>query len=179
MNSLSTSGHYYKAFVENHQFNVILSYFEQILDKLLVRYHLLAHHLHHLIIENNKIVKIHNNHGRCVPKHYFTPTKASQIVEIKCGIHQLLMLGNHKHPIWESNFPWFSYDYVKCASCWFLDCTHRSSQIVFTIEYKVMVIIWRQSPISFKHVSLWCLLIDLHETTSQSHLGVQLRKIAT
>ena len=36
-------------FVENHQFNVILSYFKQNLDNSLVQYHLLAHHLHHLL----------------------------------------------------------------------------------------------------------------------------------
>jgi hypothetical protein len=31
--------------------------------------------------------------------------------------------------------------------------------------------------ISYKHVSLWCLLCDPHQTTRQLHIGVQLRKV--
>ena len=33
---------------------------------------------------------------------------------------------------------------------------------VFTIECIVVMNIWRRSPISFKHVSLWCLLTEPH-----------------
>ena len=36
-------------FVETHQFHVILSYFRQIKKQLLVQFHLLVHHLHHLL----------------------------------------------------------------------------------------------------------------------------------
>ena len=47
---------------------------------------------------------------------------------------------------------------------------------MFTIECRVVISIWRCGPISFKHVSLWCLFFDPHQTTYQPNLGVQSRK---
>ena len=40
----------------------------------------------------------------------------------------------------------------------------------------VVINVWRHSPISFQHVSLWCLLVDSQRATYQSNTGVQLRK---
>ena len=51
--------------------------------------------------------------------------------------------------------------------------------IVFTIECRVVINIWRRGPISFKRVSLWCLLFGPYRTTYQSNLGAQLKKWAT
>ena len=49
--------------------------------------------------------------------------------------------------------------------------------IVFVVECGVVNKFWRCSPISFKHVSLWCLFVDLHLSTCLSNEGVQLRKV--
>ena len=51
--------------------------------------------------------------------------------------------------------------------------------IVFGIECRVVINIWRRSLISFKHVSLRCLLCDPHRTTYRSNVGVRLRKATT
>ena len=51
--------------------------------------------------------------------------------------------------------------------------------IVFTIDCRLLMNTYWCSPISFEHVSLWCLLSDTHGTTYQSNLGVQSRKGAT
>ena len=48
--------------------------------------------------------------------------------------------------------------------------------IVFTIEWGVVIEIWKCSPISFEHVPFWCLLIDPHQTTYQSNIGIWWRK---
>ena len=42
---------------------------------------------------------------------------------------------------------------------------------VFTIECGVVNKICRRDPISFKHVSLWCLFFDPHLITHQSNIG--------
>ena len=52
--------------------------------------------------------------------------------------------------------------------------------IVFTIECREVINITWHCPISFKHVSLWCLFFDPCRITYQSNvLGVRLRKEAT
>ena len=56
--------------------------------------------------------------------------------------------------------------------CWLNTCM---CPIMFTIECRVVFNIQKHSPISFKHVSVWCLLFDPHRTTCQSIVGVQLR----
>ena len=67
---------------------------------------------------------------------------------------------------WESSFSSFSYGYWKCMVVDF--------PIVFTIECRVVINIWRCSPISFKHKSLWCLLFDPHRAIYRLHIGVWL-----
>jgi hypothetical protein len=47
--------------------------------------------------------------------------------------------------------------------------------IMFTIECGVNKI-WECGPISFKHVSIWCLFFDPHLTTHQSNIRVRSRK---
>ena len=53
---------------------------------------------------------------------------------------------------------------------------HQNTQVlpvVFTIKCEVVYEISRGSPMSFKHVSIWCLFFDPHLTTHQSNiLGV-------
>jgi hypothetical protein len=44
--------------------------------------------------------------------------------------------------------------------------------IVFTIECRVGISIWRLDLVFIKHVILWCFLFDPHRTTYQSNLGV-------
>ena len=48
---------------------------------------------------------------------------------------------------------------------------------MFIIKCRVVINIWSHSSISFKHVSLWCLLFDPHRTTYQSNVGVRFRKV--
>ena len=50
--------------------------------------------------------------------------------------------------------------------------------IVFIIECRVLINIWRCSPISIKHVSLWYLLFHPHRTTYQPNIGFRIRKRA-
>jgi hypothetical protein len=47
--------------------------------------------------------------------------------------------------------------------------------IVFNPKCRVVIEIWRRSPISFEHVSLRCLLFDPHRTTYPSNIKVQLK----
>ena len=61
----------------------------------------------------------------------------------------------------------------------FLNSIHKSSQLCSTVECGVVIKIGRHSPISFKHVSLRCLVFDPHQTTYQSSVGVWLRHRAT
>ena len=44
---------------------------------------------------------------------------------------------------------------------------------VFIVKCGVVLKNSRGSPISFKHVSLWCLSFDSHQITHQSNIGVQ------
>ena len=77
---------------------------------------------------------------------------------------------------------WTSLDLLWTSQvhvCWLLDWIHEVLPIVFTIECRVVVNIWRRSPIFLKHVSLWCLLFDPCQTKYQSNRMVQLRKQAT
>lgn len=46
---------------------------------------------------------------------------------------------------------------------------------MFTIDWSVVNEIWRRSPISLEHVSLWCFLFDPHLTTYHSNIGIRLR----
>jgi membrane associated rhomboid family serine protease len=59
--------------------------------------------------------------------------------------------------------------------CWILNWIHKFS-IVCTIECRVVIKIWRHSPISLKHVSLWHLLFNSHWTIYQSNIGGLIRK---
>ena len=59
----------------------------------------------------------------------------------------------------------------------FLIWIHRTTQFVFTIECGVVNRIWRRSPISYKHVSLWSLIFDPHLTTNASNMWVWFRKL--
>ena len=47
---------------------------------------------------------------------------------------------------------------------------------MFIIECRAVINIWRHSPISFKHVFLWCLLVDPCRTAYQSNLGGLIKK---
>jgi len=49
---------------------------------------------------------------------------------------------------------------------------------VFTIEYRVVKTIWRRSPISFKHVTLQCLLFDPHYIIYQSKSRGSIKKMS-
>ena len=56
-------------------------------------------------------------------------------------------------------------------------CIHMSSQLCVTIECRRVVDVWRCSPISFKHVSLWCLLLDPRQRTAyRSNMRVWLER---
>ena len=64
--------------------------------------------------------------------------------------------------------------------CWLLKWIHMSSQLCSLLSViRVVIDIWRRSPIPFKHVSLWCLLFDPHQTTYQSNVGGLIKKWAT
>ena len=65
--------------------------------------------------------------------------------------------------------------------CWFHACIYIYIGPPNWVQYWVRVVnnSWRCSPISFKHVYLWCLLVGPHWTTYQSNLGVRLKKWAT
>ena len=76
---------------------------------------------------------------------------------------------------WKSNFPWFSYGYRKCMFV-VLKLETKVLPIVFTVECRVVINIWRHSPIFLKHVSLWCLLSDPHRTIHKLVIGVWLSK---
>ena len=56
---------------------------------------------------------------------------------------------------------------------------HRPSQLCSLLIVGVVINIWRHSPISFKHVSLRCLLFRPQQTTYQSSTWAGLRKQAT
>ena len=48
---------------------------------------------------------------------------------------------------------------------------------MLNVECGVVNKIWQRSPISFKHVSLWCSFSDPHWTTHRLNIGVWLRKV--
>ena len=48
--------------------------------------------------------------------------------------------------------------------------------IVFTVKCRAIDHVQRRSPISFRHVSLWCLLLDPHRTTYQSKYKGPIKK---
>jgi hypothetical protein len=81
-------------------------------------------------------------------------------------------------PDWKSDLPKFSYGYHKCVFVDFL-AGDMGLPIVFTFECRDVINIWRCSPISPKHVSLWGLLFDPCRTTYQPNIHVKLRKRAT
>ena len=84
-----------------------------------------------------------------------------------------------QNPYWKSDLIWFSYDYRKHVFVDFRNEYIKVLPIMFNIECRVVISIRRCIPISFKYVSLWCLLFDLHRTTNQSNLGYSLGKRAT
>ena len=54
---------------------------------------------------------------------------------------------------WKWGLPWFSYGCQKCMFCWLLDVMHSQVlPIVFIIECRIVVIIWRPSPVFFEHI---------------------------
>ena len=63
--------------------------------------------------------------------------------------------------------------------CWVLKLDTWVFPSVYTIECREVIHTQRYGPISFRHVSLWGWIFDLHRTTYQSNLGVTLRKRAT
>ena len=76
---------------------------------------------------------------------------------------------------WKSNPPdelWISEVHV----CRFLNQIHRSSQFYSLSGVEQSIKIWRCSPISLKHVSLWWLFFDSHIITQQSNTRVPLRE---
>ena len=69
------------------------------------------------------------------------------------------MMKHLEKPGWKSNVPWFSYGYRKCMFVNFLT-EYIDPPIVSIIECRIVINIWRRSPISFKYMSLWCWLFD-------------------
>ena len=79
-----------------------------------------------------------------------------------------------------------------CHLCFFLSCLflsiifkilieHIGLPIDFTIECGALDWMWRRSPISFTHLSLWCLFCDLTVNVNDditSNLGVRFIKVA-
>ena len=85
------------------------------------------------------------------------------------------MMKHSQKSDWKSDLSWFS------CGCLLVSCLYIYIGPPNWVQYWVRVVnnSWRCSPISFKHVYLWCLLVGPHWTTYQSNLGVRLKKWAT
>ena len=77
-------------------------------------------------------------------------------------------------PYRKLDLPCFRYDSRKCMFVDILTIYPYLFPLVFTIECRVVINICQ---ISFKHVSLWCLLFGPCRTTYQPSIKVQLRKV--
>ena len=103
-----------------------------------------------------------------------------QLLLITCTQPKLCCLSRStmKHlqiPNWKSDLR--NFVIVIGGACMFIGYIRHPNYIHY--ECRVDIHIQRDSPISFKHVSLCYLLFDPHRTSYQSNIGVWLRKRAT
>ena len=84
-------------------------------------------------------------------------------------------------PDWQSDFPWFSallmVIAIVASNYGYSSKEYTGPPIVWTIKCRVVNKIWKRSPFSFKHVSLWYTFLDPHLTTQHSNIGVCSRQI--
>ena len=79
--------------------------------------------------------------------------------------------------VWKLDLPWINFDRRKCKYIGFL-IKYTNPPTTFTVECRTVVNIRRRGPITFKHVSMWCLVVSFHpHQTYQWNLGAQLRKL--
>ena len=91
-------------------------------------------------------------------------------ISILCCI-SISMMKHQQISYWNWDLPWFSNSYWKCMKCMFVDslmeCTcppNCAQYLVWSNSWS-----WRRSPISFKHMFLWCLFFDPHPTIHKSN----------
>ena len=84
---------------------------------------------------------------------------------------------NHAHshlPRKFSELTWISFSLSK----WRLLCSLSDhidlSQLMLTIEPRMVSIVWACSPISLEHTSFWCPFLDTHLTIHHSNIFVQI-----
>ena len=77
---------------------------------------------------------------------------------------------------WKSNLPWYWLCLSEVHGCWFINYIHRSSQLCSLLVWSCKIKIEDTVQISFKHVSLWWLFFDPHQSTHKSNIGVRLDK---
>ena len=84
---------------------------------------------------------------------------------------------NHAHshlPCKFSELIWISYSLSKWRFSYSLSDHIDPSQLMLTIEPRMVSIFWARSPISLEHISFWCPFLDTHLTIYYSNIFVQI-----